>query len=123
MGIWGTGNFDRDDALDVLASLYDHIVKEIRDTFAEDSEETIYDDLGESHIIPHIDIISTLVERYKSSPYITTEEARKWKQDYLTTFDNNIHQYSDSPEYITERREVVIETFDKLLSVIEQFNL
>jgi hypothetical protein len=118
MGIWGTGNFERDDALDVLVELYDHIIEEIRTTFAEESEETLYDDRGEDHIVANVDIINTLAQHYKCRPILETEDVIRWKQDYLSTFDRTIHEYSSSTDYIQKRRDTVVATFDRLYQII-----
>jgi hypothetical protein len=118
MGIWGYGNFERDDSLNVLGDLFEHIIQDIRETFSADSEKSLYDDFGESHIVANIDILITLFQHYRSYPSMNLEEIAKWKQDYLSTYDRTIHEYSDSIEYINQRRQVIIDTFDQLYRII-----
>lgn len=121
MSIWGFGNFDSDDALNVLDELIIGIVKNIRETFLREADTSLYDDFGNSHIVGNIDILSTLLEKYETYPQVELEEVSRWKKDYLDTFDRTIHVYEPTAEYVIERRKVISQTFDRLYGVVEVF--
>lgn len=116
MAIWGHNNFERDDALDVLDELLSNIIATIRETFTLESSNSLYDSDGEPAIVGNIDIICTLCTHYEVFPHLATEEVLEWQKNYLATFDRTIHQYSDDAEYIKQRREVVVTTFERLRS-------
>ncbi len=86
----GPRNFDSDTAYDVLYTLFEGIINEIRQTFTLDSEESLYGDRGEE-VMANIDIILTLCNHYEAHPTLTElDEITKWKNDYLNTFDRTI---------------------------------
>ena len=119
MGAWGDGNFERDDALNVLDEWYEQIVEGIRRTFQREHEKTLYSDYGELSIVANIDILITLFERYQSSPSLDLDEIARWKQDYLATFDRTIQQYLQAPGFAERRRKTVEATFDRLYDLLK----
>ncbi len=122
MSVDGTGNTDRDDFYNLLAIWLQRIEQDIRHTFTFESEETLYNDEGESHIIGNVDILLTLCEHYDEMPVTIRDlsEVVHWKTEYLTTFDKTIHAYAQTPGYIEKRRSVIIETFDKLYELVKE---
>ncbi len=120
MGVWGTGNFERDDSLNVLDRWIEKIREQIRETFQLEHEESLYEDFGESRIIANIDILTALLECYETYPYIELEEIKHWRKDYLETFDRTIDVYSPTPEFKKERREKIEITFDRFYNIVEQ---
>ncbi len=122
MGIWGEGNFDSDQAYNTLGHLFQHIVSQIRVCFTFDSQESLYDDLGERQIMANIDILCTLCEHYETVLDLKLEEATKWKKDYLDTFDRTIDEYRPKPGFKEGRREVIAATFDRLSNNLVKFD-
>ncbi len=120
MSIWGTENFERDDALNVLDNWIRGILTQIRETFLRDHETSLYYDFGESRIIGNIDILTTLLERYRIDPDIELDEINKWKTDYLNTFDRTIHRYEPKPQYVTERRKKIEDTFARFYEIVNE---
>lgn len=120
MSIWGTGNFERDDALNVLDRWIEKIRGQIRETFQLEHNKLLYEDFGESRIIANIDILTTLLERYDTYPYIELDEIKQWQKDYLETFDRTIDMYSPTPEFRKERRKKIEETFDRFYDIVKQ---
>ncbi len=120
MAIWGPGNFERDDSLNVLEGVFEEIIEDIQRCFTFESERTLYEDFGEATIVAQIDILCTLLKHYQYVPDFGTEKIAKWKQDYLDTFDRTINQYSSSPDYIKSRRQVVENTFDEFHDIVKK---
>jgi hypothetical protein len=120
MGAWGTDNFERDDALNVLDWWYEKIIDDIKKTFDRDNQTTLFEDYGESRIVANLDILITLVERYQSLPNIQLQQITQWKQDYLQAFDRTIENYLSVEGFVEERRKIVEGTFDKLYTLVQQ---
>ncbi len=123
MSIWGVGNMERDDALNVLDGWCISIIDEIRKTFNQDRLTTLYGDAGESRIIGNIDILITLISHYRTYPNLSLEEIDKWHEDYLDTFDRTIGLYNPEPGFVTWRREFIIKTFDRLHNEMQPYNM
>ena len=120
MSIWGTGNFERDDSLNVLDRWIEQIRQQIRETFQLERENSLYKDFGESRIIANIDILTTLLNRYRTYPYIELDEIKQWREEYLKTFDQTVHVYDPKPEFEKERRREIEQTFDRFHEVVRQ---
>lgn len=122
MGVWGDGNFERDDALNMLDGRYAQLLEDIRKTFQRKHETTLYEDTGESGIVANIDILTTLFEHYQSTPPgLALEEIAQWKQDYLDTFDRTIQEYLSAPGFAERRRKTVEATFDRLYTLLKEW--
>jgi hypothetical protein len=121
MGTWGTGNFESDSALDVLALRMNAMIERVREVFSYTSLNSLYDAYGESDIIANVDILGTLFESYRIYPDLELQEVRQWKADYLDTYDRVIKIYANAEpmDFIAERREVVSATFDRVLAVMQ----
>ena len=121
MGTWGYGNFERDDSYDALGLLLEHIVTEIRNGFTFDSEETLFNDLGDAWIVAHIDILCTLCKHYQTYPELELSELRQWREQYLEVFDRMSNKRGAS-EYFVQRRKVVSNTFDELEKIVAELH-
>lgn len=123
MGSWGYGNFDSDGALNMLAMWMNKIIGNIRETFALDSEDSLYERHGENHIVANVDILTTLCEHYNTFPDLELEEISKWKQDYLNTYDHlsrHVTRLDDKVD-LKQRREIIADTFDRFYRFANQF--
>ena len=121
MGTWGNGNFESDDALDMLSEWIGQIISKIREVFTYDSKDTFYDLYGDSGIVANVDILGTLFDHYGIYPDLEIEEVARWKKDYLATYDRITSEYVDSAsvESAKKRRAVIEATFDRLESVLK----
>jgi hypothetical protein len=122
MGIWGPGNFEADDALNMLSLWIRKMIDEIRKTYTSESVDRFYDGDGDSHIIANIDIIVTLCRHYHTYPDLDLEEVETWKQQYLQTYDrimgNLRSSHDEDIEFRRIRRENIVKTFDDLRSIV-----
>jgi hypothetical protein len=120
MGVWGAGNFDRDDARERLDDIIFKLIDEIEYEFSQlDDPEAFLDMVGDDLVIPNIDICITLTEKYNAT-YIDTAQAKRWRETYMKAFDAGSTIYSKRFE--AERRQVVIETFDRLDRVARDYS-
>ncbi|MBK8134251.1 MAG: hypothetical protein IPK52_00200 [Chloroflexi bacterium] len=122
MGTWGVGNFESDEAKDVLAVWIQKIVDEIQATFQIEDELELYQ-LGESHIVANTDILGTLHDHYHKYPDLDVETVRIWKDNYLTLFGQLFDEPSgidSEDEFFVKRKGVVKDTFARLERILQQ---
>ena len=120
MGTWGMGIFESDDAGEFLDKIIEELVIKIRGHFTKSNHHSFM--FYASHqIIPAIDIIITLVTHYESSPIVDVAEAKNWKEEYLKIFDEQMPIQSTEEDF-AERRQIVVEVFDKLIKLGEEWD-
>ncbi len=115
MGVWESGVFESDYALDVLGTWIQRIISEITEAFKNLTE----DNFDEDEILANVDILATLFDHYKIYPDLEMKEVERWKSEYLSLYDN-ISQDPDDVEYVNKRREMVTTTFDKLHHTLDE---
>ncbi len=124
MGTWGPGNFENDESRDYLYELIGQLIERIEtclSSLAHPSERDAFTgslDCGEELLMPNIDIICLLCEHYRTSPGIELEQVIRWRDQYLAAYDEHIDAYGAKPEYKRKRRQVIVETFEKLQGIV-----
>lgn len=125
MGAWGPGNFENDYAADRLIDLCEPLLKQVEEAFA-DPLLLEPDEAGSSVVVANLEIIACLSEhlgRYARGdiedvlyPCVLPAPAviADWKTRYLAIWDDGIDGLDPDPEYKTTRREVIVETFDRV---------
>lgn len=119
MGTWGVGNFESDGALDYMGETIDAFVARIEECL-EDEERSRLDEDGESVIVSTVAILSVLYEHCRA-PAPEPDVVEQWKEQYLAIFDDQIDGLDPAEGYKEERREVIEETFDKLIGQARKF--
>lgn len=107
MGFWGPGNFNNDGALDYLL--------ELEEQFRTAIEEGLTDPMvvGQCISLPTIEIWLALQEKgILSVPGLKT--IHRWRDRFLTVYDEEIDGYTPEPEYKVQRRTVIVDTFARL---------
>ena len=119
MGTWGPGNFDSDEAVDYVSGLVDGFVDTVEQLFAQGRADL--DDQGEGKLMPTVEVISVLCDWCRSgAPAIREvtpphpELIRRWKQQYLEIYDDQIDGLLPSEGFAEERRAHIVGTFDRL---------
>jgi Domain of unknown function (DUF4259) len=125
MGTWGPGNFENDTAADHLMDLCRPLLGEIEEAMEE--PVSLQPDQDDADIVmANLEVIACLSEhlgRYEHSklgkilyPCVLPfpEKVAKWKQGYLALWDGYIDELEPAPDYKKKRREVIVETFDRL---------
>jgi hypothetical protein len=123
MGERGYENFESDAALNTLEGRVFEIEKAIKKTFTLDSEESLYDSWSETHIVANVNIILALCKRYHIYPTIKLAQAKKWRAEYLNTYDGLFGALEDKDKFIENRRNVIEKTFDELISLVTKINI
>ncbi len=119
MGTWAAGNFANDGALDYVGGVIDGLVRRIEECFAGEDMARL-DEEGEAVIVPSAEIISLLHENCKAAPP-KVEVVSDWKTRYLAIFDEQIDGLEPAGDYATERRAVIVATFERLETQAREF--
>lgn len=115
MGTWGTGNFDRDSALELLHNVEQPIFDDI-EAFM-DSDRVEADDVDD--IVAGVAIITALMEHCGGHvPEIET--VARWREKCLTVYDEFIDELDPGEEYKSDRRQVIVDTLAKLEIVVRK---
>ena len=114
MGTWAAGNFDNEKACDYVCDLVGSLIKQIESTVA--SEDNMEPDRSSGVLMMcNVELVWVLCRHLDMTPpaAATVEE---WKQKYLAVWEAYIDQLSPKAAYKQERRAVLIQTFDQLIS-------
>lgn len=124
MGSWGENNFENDDALNMLGTLFQRIIKDIRGCFDNYLEPDELISHGEANIVANIEIIVILSRNCKTYPDLETDEIEKWFKVYLTAYDKfrpiRVDMLEKDKQSIMIRRSVIITTFYQLLRLVDE---
>jgi hypothetical protein len=129
--MWEYENFASDTARDALGFVIRKIVEDIRDVFTRDSESNIYGQGGDEQIAAYVDILGTLCDHYRYHPDLTIsiDEIQQWKDKLISTYDRILppviakddpYTDLDDLEYTKKRREVIVQTFDRFIAIIQK---
>jgi uncharacterized protein YukE len=122
MGIWGVGNFESDNAKDVLARWIQRIIDEIQATFLIEDELELYQ-IGDGQIVANVDILETLHKHYQKYPDLAIETVQDWKDRYLKLLDKLSNEWSgdeSDDKFFTERKRIIQETFERLERTLQE---
>jgi Domain of unknown function (DUF4259) len=125
MGTWGPGNFENDRAADHLYEVCGPLLKQVEEAM-KDPSAIEPDEYAADLVTANLEIIGCLSEhlgRYERGelqdflyPCVLPppETVADWKQKYLHVWDACIDGLDPDPEYKAKRREVIVETFDRV---------
>jgi hypothetical protein len=129
MGRWGPGHFDDDGARDYLADIIARFEQFIERILAGDypararAPKRLADE-GECYLMPTVDVIIALHERFGSDYLPKPETVARWSQEYLSRLDRELLEIDPNPNFQRwfreERRPVIKGTFDRLMSLAEE---
>ena len=122
MGTWGAGIFDNDEAREYLDEIMQQLVSKIRNFYELEGQQ---DEFGQDYfthenasgyMLPSIDILITLCQRYHTKVDLSPDEIAGWKEKLLRYFDDHV-EYLGKKEYVVARRMVIDNTFDELIAL------
>jgi hypothetical protein len=116
---WTEDNFGNDGARDYLAMLTAKLVATIREV-VHDDERIEPDEDGESLLMPSVEVLALLCERYDAPPPRPTT-VKQWHEKYLAAFDAGIAKMNPPAGFKTARRKVIENTFRWLESLSETY--
>ena len=114
MGTWGAGIFEKDAALDFINDEIDRHVRAIEEIFADDTRFQLDED-AEGELMLRIELLVLLCE-HCSGVLPDKLDFRAWKTRYLTMFDEQIDGLEPADGYKQQRRAVIADSFDRLVS-------
>ena len=119
MGTFTADNFGNDGAQDYLAMQTAKLVATIKEVLA-DEERMRPDEDGETLLMPSVEILALLCERYGAAPPRPVT-VRQWADKYLAVYDASIDRQRPRPsaEFKTGRRKAIDQTFRWLEGLAE----
>jgi hypothetical protein len=114
-----TDNFANDGAMDYLAMLTAKLMATISEIVA-DEDRLGLDEDGESMLMPSVEVLALLCERYGAQPP-KPAKVRHWSEKYLAVYDATIDRLDPAPAYKAGRRKVIDKTFRWLESLAESY--
>ena len=119
MATFAEHNFGNDGAMEYLALLTAKLVAAITEIVA-DPERLALDEDGESMLMPSVEILALLCERYEAMPP-KPATVQQWSQKYLAEYDRGIDKVTSDAQFKKARRKVVDHTFRWLESLSETY--
>jgi hypothetical protein len=116
---WGVGNFDNDAAVDYLSMLTMQLTATIT-AVAADDERLALDEDGETMLMPSVEVLALLCERYNAEPP-KPAAVQQWREKYLAVYDRQIDTLNPSAEFRVGRRRAIEQTFRWLAGLAENF--
>jgi hypothetical protein len=113
-------NFGNDGARDYLSILMARLVATVKEV-VEDPERAAPDEDGESLLMPSVEVLALLCERYDAPPP-KPASVRAWREKYLAAFDKGADQLKVKPEFKVARRKVIEKTFRWLESLAQTYH-
>lgn len=119
MGTFAEHNFGNDGAMDYLSMLVAKLMATITEIMA-DPERMGLDEDGESMLLPSVEILALLCERYDAAPP-RPHTVRQWSQKYLEMYDQCGEDLYSDADFRTARRKVIDHTFRWLEGLSESY--
>ncbi|MBD2766876.1 DUF4259 domain-containing protein [Hymenobacter sp. BT664] len=118
MGTWGSGNFDSDDALDYLSDIANPLVEKLMEVV--ENPELADADEESNHCMAAVEIL-TMLSQYYSDTRLNPQFVADCRRTVLTQWDETIDELDPDPDYKVARRQVMEQSFDKLLAVVKHW--
>lgn len=116
MGTWSHGNFDNDAALDWLSDITGQLLDEITEVM--DSPQLLEADELDADLVPcKIELLCTMADSGMSPIWPQVPILEQWKHTFLDAWDGSIDGLSPDADYRRERRDTLVETFDRMLAL------
>jgi hypothetical protein len=117
MGTFAEHNFGNDGATAYLSVLTSKLIATIKEVCADDGRLEADED-GETLLMPSVEVLALLCERYGATPP-KAETARQWHQQYLAAFDATAGRLKLKADSKAARRKVIDNTFRWLEGLAE----
>jgi hypothetical protein len=119
MATWGEGNFDNDDAVEYLGLLAAKLVATISEVVDDRTRRRPAED-GEGLLMPSVELLALLCERYNAAPPKPASVSH-WAKQYIAAFDRGPDPPGVDKSFRTQRRKAVENTFRWLQGVAESY--
>ena len=125
MGAWSFGNFDNDDGADHICEIGQQLIEQI-EKIIEDDLKLEPDEPESAIVLCNMEILCCLVDGIKTRDIFLPigqlpewNTVKQWKAKYLAIWDSCISGLEPAEEYKQLRRQVISETFDRFLCLVE----
>ena len=118
MGTFAEHNFGNDGAMAYLSVLTSKLIATIKEVCADEGRLEADED-GETLLMPSVEVLALLCERYDAAPPRPTT-IRQWHEKYLAAFDASIDKMSPPPGFKTGRRKMIAKTIDVSVTSVLQ---
>lgn len=119
MATFAEHNFGNDGAMEYLALQTAKLVATITE-IAADPERLELDEDGESMLMPSVEILALLCERYDAMPP-KPGTVQQWSKKYLSMYDRSIGSITSDAGFKAARRKAIENTFRWLESLAESY--
>ncbi len=110
MGTWGPGNFESDQALDLVGDFCREFEREISQAA---SKRNLGIDDFLNDVMPRIAVLAVLVDHcLRIGPRVTV--VRGWRERFIGLYDRGIDKLAPAEDFKAERRARILETFASL---------
>src|ERR671938_1693382 len=113
-------NFGNPGARSYLEMLTAKLVATVTEVLA-DPERAALDEDGESLLMPSVEVLALLCERYDAPPP-RPATVRGWREKYLGVYDREVGRLKRPAEFKTARRKVIEQTFRWLEGLAESYH-
>lgn len=113
------GNFDSEGAAGYLGELVNQFVETVDEILA-DEDRSRLDEEGESILMPNVELIALLCERYSVAPP-PVAKIEEWSRRYLAIYDAQIDALRSKKGYKEQRRKAIDQTFHWLHGMAESY--
>ncbi|MGW0043590.1 DUF4259 domain-containing protein [Rhodococcus sp. NPDC003348] len=123
MGVWGPGNFDSDTVADGLSALTDGIIADIAEQFGDGSDDSALepDEWGGEMVPAWLEILVGIVEPGRvGATFPAVAVVADWRDRYLRAWDGYIDDLDPDADYKEARRAVLVDTFERAVSLAAQ---
>ncbi len=121
MGDWGPGNFQQDHALDFMwREVQRPLLRQI-EQMLDDHDLAQADEPTSGPIMAAVELLSILSEHANAVPP-KPDDVALWRKTFLESWDETSEEVYFRKEDVTARRNVIVETFDRLAAISSQFH-
>ena len=113
------GNLDQPGAMRYLTELVNEWSRQVDDILRPDNDLTATGE-GEAIVMPTIEIVALLCERFNAPPP-KTDRIERWRRRYLRWFDEEADACFPDPDFRARRRKRIDTTFAWLQSLSEVY--
>jgi hypothetical protein len=126
--VWGTGNFEGDDAESWLHSLCQPVLDSLRSNLADGA--LIQEDLGQGLVPAKLQVLAAVWEEANRTDGGTMDtpvfafslpsgrEVRRRRRAYLTVWEAGASRWWPAADAAVARRQVIEASFDRLLGIV-----
>src|SRR5262245_57792320 len=117
MGTWGAGNFDGDTAGDFLSTITASLVKDITTAMNGDPVGLEPDEWDGNKVPGAIELLALIAAQHWVGTVLPkAADVRAWSAKFIGIWDATIDDLDPNEEWKVKRREVLVRTFDSLVS-------